>query len=216
MITATVEVKRHEEYGELGLQIIGREWAEPLDGTVIAHDLLEHFPRDNGDIEGELMALGASLHVRDGANYYYRVGRVISDPAPNFASDLLMQVSSYGGDNYTLRPIASRAIEDLDDYILRAVKTARSNFPDEFGDSCKLADSFLAQPTRVIGWMRRGYRRAVRRYGDVPSWKLCQTFINAANAANKFLKHSEEGYRAKIQIDVRSEQTRVFEIWDWE
>jgi len=57
----TFEVAEHEEYGSLGFKPSWYPKGDPLGGMAVAHDILEHFPKDDGSAEGEYMALGASL-----------------------------------------------------------------------------------------------------------------------------------------------------------
>jgi len=57
-------VAEHAEFGGLGLVPKWYPTGDPLGGMAAAHDILEHFPNDDGSTEGELQALGAAIWVR--------------------------------------------------------------------------------------------------------------------------------------------------------
>jgi hypothetical protein len=60
--------------------------------------------------------------------------------------------------------------------------------------------------------MRRGYRRATKRYRKYPSWKVCQTFINLSDAIEGCVKHYDyEGQEFKLLVNLQTEETRVIE-----
>jgi len=85
-ITKTFVIEEHEEFGGLGLRPVDVPHADPLGGMATAHDMLEHFPGDDGGVEAELMALGATIFVRAEPGYFHnRIGN--PDPAKNLAAD---------------------------------------------------------------------------------------------------------------------------------
>ena len=66
----TFKVEEHEEYGSLGFKPSWYPNGAPLGGMTAAHDILEHFPNDNGGAESEFLALGAALWIRGDAKFH--------------------------------------------------------------------------------------------------------------------------------------------------
>lgn len=48
----TFVCKTHDEYGGLGWALKSKPHFEPLPGMTVAHDVMEHFPRDNATHSG--------------------------------------------------------------------------------------------------------------------------------------------------------------------
>ncbi len=64
MLVKQFVCEEHEEYGSLGWREKDKPHFAPFQGLAVAHDCLEHFPDDGPEIEHEMQALGAGLHVR--------------------------------------------------------------------------------------------------------------------------------------------------------
>lgn len=205
MLSALFVCERHENYGELGLRMRNRPHFEPLTGMAVAHDLLEHFRNDDGRLSGELMALGASIHVRDGENYHTRRGNM-NPVHKHLAADMVQQVyyTEQSGDRL-LRDCGrtARLPDDYAEYsVQEALKSSIRLLRTEVA-----ADQFPSwltgdeQRRRFVGWLRRGYRAAQRRYRGIPSYTLMEAFIAVERAADNFLKYAEEGMEVRISVD---------------
>lgn len=63
-----LQIKEHEEYGDLGAIILGprsRSYHDPFSGLTIAHDILEHPTKIHPDpFIDELLALGGIIAGR--------------------------------------------------------------------------------------------------------------------------------------------------------
>lgn len=211
-ITGLFVIERHEEYGEVGLRLKSRPWFDPLGGVAVAHDLMEHFNDDDGTLAGELQALGASIYVRDFGCYFSQRGGYITEPHKHIASDMLEQVrlTLDRGEHELHDPGRTRALDD--DY-------AESEIQATLTEACRLirAEEILdgdlpdwlkgdEQRRRFVGWLRRGFRRARRRYRNVyaGSAGVCGAFIGAEKAIDDFLKHNSdyEGAEVRVTIDT--------------
>ncbi len=205
-ISGKFKIEVHEEYGELGLRLSARPWFEPLGGLAAAHDLMEHFADDDGTLAGELQALGASLFVRDCGSYFAQTGSRHTDASVHIAADMVQQVhyTRERGEN-ELPPIRTRALSD--DYVegefqrslAGAIRTLREEFE---GEPLPGWLKTHEQRARFVGWLRRGYRRAVKRYSKFSADEVCAAFIAAEKAADSYLRDAFEGDEVRLTIDL--------------
>lgn len=213
---AVFVVKRNDEHGTLGLAMKGRRWADPYSGMAAAHDMMEHAPNDDGSPEGELMALGASLVVRDGPNYYAAKGQHYTDPAENFGPEIAYEQLRYlDGRRFRDPGRTTRLSNEEDEATLQRVldvvcKTAREELDE---DTWKF---FTTQRAEILGWMRRGARQAERRYRGIQRWHLCHVFSTLEKKLDQVLKYAEEGYEIRVSVNPRTEQVVVEEIYEYE
>jgi len=207
------DVKRHEEYGELGLALHGRRWADPLGGMAAAHDILEHFPGDDGTTEHELLALGASMLVRDESNYYAQKGQHATRPSENIASDMPEQCRYMANAGRAcLRPLrTTRLREDWAEEEVQAVHAAAVRICR--GEDMERSEyAWLRNPHPFIDWIRAGYRKAQRRYRGIASYSVCATFMEIERQADQFLKHAEEGMQCRIRVDVDRGRVKLLDL----
>lgn len=218
-ITGTFICELNPEYGDLGLRPLDMPHADANGGMAVAHDLLEHFPGDSGSIADELMALGASYLLRGQTDYYQRTGNV-NPPEKHLASDfeeLYMHFSTEGfpvGDPGNVEPVDD---EDAEETFQSAVEIGMDNIVDIFdfnedaedgeeSESSQLLATFTSDEyrARMLGWLRRGYQRAVERFEGVDVNDLAYTvFTEIEEKANKWLNHdAEEGMTLDVEIDL--------------
>ena len=215
-----VVVEMHEEYGSLGLKLADRHWADPFPAMALAHDILEHGANDKGSTEEELIALGASLYVRDHGSYFAQKGQYRTSPGENISGDLVEQISYMlnRGESLSLRSPGRTTrcedhIEDKFDIAIReSVKEARERFsdPEDFPDLFKKNELW-----KIRGWLRRGYRSAIKRYrGRASAGDLCWLFMQIEKEGERVLKYGDEGMRFKFFVDVTHGRVRVDEMRD--
>jgi len=198
-------VREDEEFGGQGLKLNGLDWISPTSGMGAAHDMLEHFPGDNGTMEEEMMALGAMLFVR-GETYNGMIGGLYS-VAENMASDFRNFNDYFQADNRTGRlryPGITRKLRDFDhleDIITEMVCTVRNMFADE-----EEQIPAWINDADIRGWMRRGYRKARRRYRclRVPHYELPSLFRGLEQDLDKHLQRAELGDRFTVDIHLRN------------
>lgn len=208
MLTRFFECREHEEFGSLGWAMVGKPAFDPLGGMTVAHDILEHFPNDNGSVEDEFMALGASLLVRDGNVYYAQKGSRYSAGA-NIASDFVehyhvmcRERSGFSfqepGRTQTPRDIES----DLDTIFHEGRKILQAELePEDYNE-------FFSpqQQAKARGWFIRGYRKACRRYRNIEPFRLCVVFTAIEQKADKLLEYAKIGQRMKIAVNIKAEK----------
>ena len=206
ILRGTFTVDHHDEYGFTGLRMKNRPHFDPGTGLTIAHDLMEHFRDDDGTTEHELMALGAMLYVRDcGADM--RASAFSSEPYEGIAADLIQQCFYMDAAKRTALENPGRTTriddEDVERQIQQVWPEAMRLMAHEFDNQNMY--SWLDQK-RLIGWLRRGYRRAARRYKDIPSWRTAETFRRLSEEADEAIKRYEDflGTEITFRIDVFS------------
>lgn len=202
MLMKKFVVEMHEEFGMLGLRPVDMPHADPLGGMAAVHDLLEHFPGDDGGIEDEFQALGASVWLRCVGGYYEHPNhRTNRNPVDNVASDFVELARHYLYEEFTLRsPGRTRAIDD-DDYLLQEiVMQGFKGVREEIEDSKEFATE--ANRKATLGWLRKGYRRARRRYRKSNSFEMADLFRRIENTANKCLDGGDwyEGQRVTLKV----------------
>lgn len=137
-------------------------------GILIAHDLLEH---QNGvaaigPVDDELEALGGIWQVRG------RWGDMLDDrpsfysPAHHAASDLTRMARELTGSWWPEQGQYHTKPHPCDDDFAEIIEIARQDIPKEL-DEEDLADFPMeAYLDNALHLMRRGYRKAERRFGD--------------------------------------------------
>jgi hypothetical protein len=203
--------EEHKEYGELGWRLKSQPDFDPLGGTAVAHDCLEHFS-DSPNPADEFMALGASIFVR-GYYYYSQRGSYETRPGVHIASDIpeIMRHIKYEGYGLPKAPRTLVADTDLEDNVDYMFEAFRKNMRDESDSDDITIDSDTAKSIR--SYMRIGYRKAVRRYRD-RSHEARNLFIKIEQAADRELKSDTfEGKELHVKINFKDLTTRVYSTY---
>lgn len=172
-----------------GVQMTDGMMGERGDGTMIAHDLLEHLNgvQNIGTVWDELEALGAIWQLR---GRHGDLGReTIHSPAFNVASDASRMFFDWVRDSDTrgtpLRKTPTRT--DYEDDFAEIVDLTRSQVLEEarYQEDVKLdrLDEYL---TEVRDRMRIGFRKAWRKYGG--GWRGPNYFQQVREAAARAAK----------------------------
>ena len=217
MISFLFDVAEHEEYGTVGLRMAGKPHFEPIGGMGVAHDMLEHFRDDPGTLSGELEALGASLFVR-GEHYYSDKGQYVREPWQNISGEFIQQVyHCENRDEYELRDGGNhRKLDDewAEDQIRKTVREGfrlvRSDLDDD------RLPTWLTRWDRrriLMGWMRRGFRRARRRYAKARDGMVTYTFRQIEDRVEKYLRVQEAfGQQVRLSASIRTGEVVLTEI----
>ncbi len=184
-----------EEFGSHGLRMINMPHFNVGDGLTCTHDLLEHFPNDKGEVEDELMALGASLHVRDNDSFGNCSGNRYS-AAENLSSDLANLGNYLNGRSLLMAPPKARRLNNCDEGIEQTIQEAVRLAKIEI-DAMDLYDTEWFDRKKLEGWLRHGYRRARRRY-PTPSWHMCGFFMHVRDRIDQVAKYMDLGQRIKV------------------
>lgn len=157
----------------------GRDWAEPFGAMAAAHDMLEHFPRDTGRLEEELQAFGAMRYVRGN-------GWDWADSASSDFVQLSYWLCFTENRSEIDEPPPTEPCEYDADFV-ECIRKARRLVRNECSDGEPM---HLWINTRIIGWLRRGYARAVRRYKGK---YMANMFHRLQNSIDFAFKYAEEG-----------------------
>lgn len=186
--------EQNPETGEFGLRPLWLSFAEAAGSNVTAHDVLEHPPkgRESGS-ENELMALGAVLFGR------LRLGFLNVD-------DLAHDVVAACTGRRALTAVRTHEIPEVEDdlkEIALCVALLTSNNPEWSGETTR----------RALGWIRRGYRWARRRYKD--PIRLTYLFQKLGTEVKHFIQteYLTEGKRVAVIVNRRTESCRFARRW---
>ncbi len=211
MITAKFEGKIHEEYGSLGWAMLGKPAMEPLTGMAIPHDILEHFPDDDGSVEAEFMALGASIFVRNEECYYSRKGNCHS-AASNISSEFIQHYYYLINNEKSLQfsdpgkiKIPEEIESILDDIVEEGKKHLKSEIEEDYQQFFSLQNQI-----KLKGWFAKGYRKAVKRYKGYTPDDLCYMFMETETLVDKITEYAEEGQILTVKIDLKNRQVKAW------
>jgi hypothetical protein len=197
------DVKEHEEYGMLGLRLRGKPHFDPVTGMGAAHDILEHFPNDEGDMEAEMQALGASLLVRNDAYFNMRGNK--HSAVDNLASDFPFTFDQHMEGRTMLRDPGRYHLHGaIADQLAELGPAIRKAFADERdGEALPEWVATGEAERRLLGWINKGYRRAIKRYKGVNHW-LPAMFQRLEQELDSALKHAEEGQVVRAAVNFKT------------
>ena len=204
-LSKTFVCEEHQEYGSLGWREIGKCYFQPLAGMAVAHDCLEHFPDDGSAIEHEIQALGASLHVR---GPHPSNGYRASPWWENVQMDLFTVFNLYAFQNTPFHkpPLTRKIPNEEGEYQISKLLASLPGFLQENGyesddeEGRQLLQTFVSY---LRGWLRIGYRRAVKRYRKESPY-LQPLFYTIQRRADESLKHAEVGEQFVVSVNMRT------------
>lgn len=187
--TFEFECREHKEYGENGWAPTWSNNADPLGGMAVAHDCLEHFPGGDQGVEDELLALGAMVRVREYSDNMHSLGK-------NIGSDLREVLSHHINEGMPLRNPGRTYPTDVEHEWDDAIQTLTKESEDDPD-----LDSFLKDHPEILGyirgWLRKGFRRATKRWEGVYTRGL---FKAIEDRATKELTRASEGDKLKVTL----------------
>ena len=231
MIKVTVIKERficeeHEDFGSLGLRPLAMPNAYPLTGMTVAHDMMEHFPGDNGGVEAEFMALGACYFLRHesglAANKRASMGYFKRDASDEFSGDFIDLYRYVAHEGFSLTepgtelPIECEHTEEMLAEIVRKGLALVREEGEHSDDNSDELHAFCSTQTseRILGWLRRGYRKATERYEGHDAYTLAKSvFGDIEVRIDKWLKSAEEGTKIEITIDLDSYSVQIESVW---
>ncbi len=213
--------KKHEDYGNLGWLMKGSpDNFEPFTGMGTAHDCLEHFSGDNGEINQEIEALACALWIRGQGNYWSIKGNRNS-PEQNIASDFTFTLwRLYENEEvYKKAPRTKRLDISYENSIQEVIKLVKRNFRSEFEEEFEeisKTEKFHFFVNNIEGWLRIGFRKAIKKYPKVHD--ACYLFMQIEKIADNTLKHAEEGDELEIVYDLKRfiVKTRIIGYYETE
>jgi hypothetical protein len=188
----TFDCAMHKDYGFKGWKLTNMPAFDPVTGLGVAHDILEH-RRNDDSTTGELMALGAMIHVR-GEDYFYRKNLVYTSPSYHLYSelgDLMLKIQS--GEWTALRPFPRQYSRTDDDWtraqIAEGISLAEKYIREDREEELPSADQWRA----VRNWITYGFNSARQRYRDIARHDLLETFCEIEQQADNALRYAEAG-----------------------
>lgn len=210
MKTYKFKVKEHEEYGSLGFAPTWYPEGEPFQGMTVAHDIMEHFPKDEGGAEGEFMALGVAYRLRGETGYMQKNGNPHStiDHISSDIPQIFFTISNTQG-HTRIRPapkkcrIPSKVRDDFWQVVYAGHRLLREEYGQ--GDLLNRADR-----EHIVNWMAMGYQQAGKRYKGMKFYDLAWcVFDQISEQADKALKYVEEGMELTVRVDFKNMEVRM-------
>lgn len=214
MFQVKFEYREDEEFGGEGWIPSAYPHFNAASGFSLVHDVLEHFPEDDGDLAGELKAFGSMINVRYLGGWQPIRGYNYHTPAQNMGSELGQFLQELGYCSKELKsPPHTYKVEEyaecmIQDTLVEAKLSYFANLdsekePIDRGDIDKLLQE-------MASWMRIGYRQSVKRYYNACNCELSHLFTRMERAVSKIggdfgqeLTVSVHPRRLEFSVDVR-------------
>lgn len=205
------KIAEHEETGHIGLQALFMEGAEPRDGHGCAHDIMEHFRGLELNSNTELMAIGAMLHVR-GEGGFFRSNMFNNCPGYIIYGDIVsLKSESYKWGEITSPGRTTRINdEEIEYWIEKGINKAAQELRDNW-------ETHVSSEWRsnVRGWLRKGYRKAYKRYPQNP-FTLTHIFKRMTEKIDHAFKHAENHAIVRVSFVIKTGECTVRNINIWE
>ena len=216
-ITRDFKYCEWEAAGTMGMLPTWFDGADPTSGRGVAHDMLEHFKAPSTPVEGEAMAIGSFLLLR------IETGAIDSSRSslPPLAGDLEAVLTDIVTEGHVLP--RDRASRPLDDYPESVVQEAVLNVygrleeivaeridegPEEVQ---RWIDVLAATRSAMVSWIRKGYRKAVRRFKDADTHTVgVYLFKKVETLVDKLISAETLWPNAKVRISVYPKRQLVF------
>lgn len=186
---ATIKYCKSGDYGDGFLLATAPDGFTPGRGLTIAHDVLEHFPKDSGQVHEEAMAFGAIMWIRGMNGFFTR-----NSPGYNMSSDIADQYLRYKGVciPFTKRVNLTRDIdEEVPRWLEEGINLAWAEIEGQLDLDSENGDEYAEQEEEYNEWSEEwmkwalyGFKRVQRRYKDIDSWNLCQVFQDIMKAVD--------------------------------
>jgi hypothetical protein len=214
--------KEWEDVGTMGLEPNWFENANPASGRACAHDMLEHFASQTTPVEGECEALGSILLLRleNGWAMRHAYGR---DHATELGLNIESMLQDCVNDGLSLpRAMPSRKLDAYtDDAIVRGVAQAfqrldgilkESEMDEHDIEAYKSPDV----PAAFVAWIRRGYRRALKRFAKCDTYTVgLVLFEKIAKAVDRLIDSENLWEGAKVRISAHLRRCEaVIKVFD--
>jgi hypothetical protein len=199
-----------ERTGEDGLAPVWFDNANAANGMTISHDLLEHFYGQTGPAEGECEALGAFLLLR------LEQGRSRNPPEQQLGYEIceIARIALINQEIALPRRLSTRKLSDQHAWAERTIQLAVTRGFEMVLAECDgpaereelRAELNAATRLSFIGWLRRGYRRALKRYRACDLYIIGNHFFDKiGNEVSRLLQSErlQRGDRVRISLNTR-------------
>ena len=214
MFQVKFEYREDEEFGGEGWIPSAYPHFNAATGFGLVHDVLEHFPEDDGDLAGEMKAFGSMINVRFLGGWQVRNGYSRYTPAENIGSDIgrFLEELSYESKELT-KPPRTYKLEEyaeciIQESLIEGKRSYLANLSD--GDEPMSDTDIEMYLNQMAGWVRIGYRQSVKRFYGACNYELAGLFSNLERAVTKLggefgqeLTISVHPRRLDFKVDVR-------------
>jgi hypothetical protein len=202
-----LQTKEHEEHGGLGVIVdTGRPYFEPLNGTVAAHDIIEHTVKPNlCSVTDELLALGGTMagRVEHGWAYHgaYRGAawrRISSDDIATEVARLAE--NCFHGQGYFCEKEASHL---KDKEIEQQIRIAVASGIREA--ELEVEADLDYDVNSATAWICKGYQAYKRRFRGLDGYSIANhLFDEIADCCTKLIADGDEGRTAFLHVEFNS------------
>lgn len=210
MVTRTFTWGTTDDTGWSGWILDGMEGFDPSASLAVAHDCLEHFNSTDPSVEHEMQAFGSIMYIRGDNGFWDRDRVMRREPG----------VSSYahavGGDLAEILVKAGWEIRDCKDVPLDEEQEAHfagiwGQFKDGMADAWECfrfdedppsEEEMRAMLAKSLAWVRKGYRRAAKRWEQFNQWDLGEMFNDLMQQVEQFPGERYEGQRLRVRFDT--------------
>lgn len=211
-------IKKHEEFGDLGVAIEGqeRDYFEPaLSGLTLAHDIIEHPTKahDDGYVD-EYMALGGVLAGRIEHGWMTSYGTVINLYTLKNDVEGLVYEALMRDDNPCVVPCNTRIrnkdlYDDLYSTVRDGVLCAYREVDEEedisFEEVNKLAKN-------ITGWICKGHQLFRKRFSNTFT-VATYLYDKIAEKVGNWRKGAEEYAEAELHVNFTTMSVYLEEKW---
>lgn len=215
------------ESGSMGWRILSQPTFTPASPRLVAHDIIEHGPNDDGSLEDEIRAIGAVAFVRlaSGAIYADSDCDVGSLPLPELAASFFVLVMHNAmGDGVRLdlkEPPTSEPLDALtygagrDEVLRQGLALAAQQLPRyAIPEDCSKAqrDALCSEDSqrRMLGWARLGYKEAFARYlGDPQLGAYLYNEVKSKVAKISYGRGVREGDELHVTVSPATREVTV-------
>jgi hypothetical protein len=212
MFSVKFEWKEDEEFGGEGWIPTRFPNFNASSGLGVAHDTLEHFANDDESLAAEMRALGAMIYLRGEGGYF--VNRNSRTPEANIGADIahfLEELSNGDHSDYGDFPTPPRTCslnDNANEMLEVGLKEGKKVFIIEMAfqdDSERYSnhdvDLWL---DKMRGWMRIGYRKAVKRYHHNCPYETAYLFERIQKEVDARHKRADLGEILTVRVDPRN------------
>lgn len=219
MKTVKLQVQEDIATGELGLTVKAMKMIDtPMvanEGLLIAHDLLEHQNgvKNIGSIDDELEALGGVWYIRGLSNKMRKGSSATAYDTLPYDICSLGEIYMHGVNFRT--PVPNTRALDYDYEFGHIISSGIKKLREEL-DYCEMTIDEVrlkAYEDACLHYMRRGFRKANRRYAGV--YEASSMFWNVSNAVDTIIDLVDyEGQEFILRYDHN--QAYCNEYYDYE
>jgi len=222
MRTITFVCEEHEDFGDYGWRLKDRPDFDPLGAMAVAHDTLEHFEGDDGDISGECEAMGCMMWIRGIGGYW----NPKTDPGELLGSTIIMELfDSWHFKEYPFNNKWNGEIPECENYDIglwidfacnHALEIAKTELEFNFENDETLEEVVKKFVKDAKPWLIHDANKAIEKYID--PCEAAAGFMTIEKEAGEAIEYADEGdeihitYDEENLYDVECQHFSYFEI----